>query len=646
MNNRLHILHLEDNDGDAELISSMLASGGLDCRIHRVSAKEEFVQALGDGSIDMILSDFTLPSFDGGAALRMASERVPGIPFIFVSGTIGEEAAIQSLVGGATDYVLKRRIERLVPAVRRAMQEILARRKADEAERALRESEQMFRMISENVEDLIAVLDLRGRRVYNSPSYRSILGDPSLLRGSDSFDVIDPEDRENVKEIFRKTVETGIGHRTEFRIRAANGRTRYIESQGSVIRGSDGKVSNVIVVSRDVTDKKTLEQQLLRAQRLESLGTLAGGIAHDLNNVLAPILLSIELLKKSVAGPEAQKTLKTLEQSAGRGRDIIKQVLTFARGIAGERGLLQVRHIVTETLAIVGQTFPPSIEGQFDLSHDNWAVDGDATQIYQLLMNLCVNARDAMPGGGTLRVSVRNVEVDAGDAGMIMGAREGKFVLVTVEDTGTGMSPEILDRMFDPFFTTKEIGKGTGLGLSTVHTIVRNHGGFIQVRSEPGKGTSFRIYFPASGEDAAGVPLETARDLAGGKGELILLIDDEASICEITKQTLDAFGYATLTAINGADGIALFSSRPGEVALVITDMMMPGIDGPGTIRALRAISPSLKIIGSSGLISGDTVEGTGGDLPDCYITKPYTAEALLTSVNAALRPAVMPRVPV
>jgi PAS domain S-box-containing protein len=504
------------------------------------------------------------------------------------------------------------------------------------SEEALRLSEERFRLISENVEDLIAVLDLNGNRVYNSPSYGNILGDPASLRGSDSFESIHPDDRERVKEVFQHTARSGIGHRTEFRLVSAGGRVHHIESQGSVIRNKEGKIANVIVVSRDVTAKKVLEQQLLRSQRLESLGTLASGIAHDLNNVLAPILLSIELLKKAVAGDAGRKTLQTLEQSAQRGRDIIKQVLTFGSGMTGERSLIQLRHVVKETVSIISQTFPKSVVVSLDLPHDNWAVEADATQLHQLLMNLCVNARDAMPEGGTLRISVRNVTIDAQYAQMNPGAREGEFVMLTVEDTGTGMDPETADRIFDPFFTTKPAGKGTGLGLSTVHTIVKNHGGFINVYSEPGKGTAFRIHLRASRESESSDGNAAAAAFAGGRGELILVIDDEASIREITKQTLDAFGYRTITATNGAEGVALFRSRAAEIALVITDMMMPGMDGVRTIRVLRSLKPALKIIGSSGLVTNDRSREMGDLAPDRFIAKPYTAETLLHSVNALI----------
>lgn len=517
-----------------------------------------------------------------------------------------------------------------------ALGTIETEKRRHEAEKALSKSEEQFRLISENVADLIAVLDLDGRRVYNSPMYKNILGDPNELRGTDSFQEIHPYDREKIKAIFQETVRTGIGQRAEYRFMKKDGTIFHIESQGSVIRDKDGKVMNVVVVSRDVTEKKQLEQQFMRMQRMESLGTLAGGVAHDLNNVLAPILLSIEILKRSIPDEHSQKLFETLEACTRRGSDIVKQILGFARGVEGERTLLQLRHIIDDTISIIKEAFPKSISIRQEIPKNIWTILGDSTQLHQVIMNLCINARDAMPNGGTVKIFAENKIIDEQYARMHIEAKPGNYLMISVEDTGTGMPPGVVNRIFEPFFTTKERGKGTGLGLSTVHTIIKSHNGFINVYSEVGKGTTFKVYLPATETVQVKASGCEIKEFLTGNGELILVVDDEASICEITKQTLEAFGYRAITACDGTEALAIHASQGEDIALVITDMMMPYMDGTRTILALRKMNPAVKIIATSGLsANGQTVQDDK-NAADVFIAKPYNAEKLLETVHSVL----------
>jgi PAS domain S-box-containing protein len=632
----LRVLLVEDSEDDAFLLISALKDGGYEPAFERVETSEELKSALSRKEWDCIISDYSMPQFDGLAALREVQARGIDVPFIIVSGTIGEDTAVGAMKAGAHDYIVKDKLARLIPALQRELADVEVRRKRKQAEEALRASEEQFRLITENVADLIAVLDLEGRCVYNSPMYRNIIGDPESLRGTDSFQEIHPDDRERVKAIFRETVKTGEGRRAEYRFLKKDGTICYIESQKSVIRDDSGKITNVVVVSRDITDKKILEQQLLRAQRLESIGTLAGGVAHDLNNVLSPILLSIEILKKSIRDEQSRLMLLTLESSARRGSDIVRQILAFARGMEGERALIQLRHVASETIAMIKQTFPKSIKVKEDIPKDTWTIFADATQLQQLIMNLGVNARDAMPDGGTLAISAENKNIDEQFARTHIDAMPGKYVKFSVRDTGTGMPPEIVDRIFEPFFTTKEVGKGTGLGLSTVRTIVKSHGGFIDVHSEPGKGSVFEIYFPVSGISEASKLESEVKKLCLGNGECILVVDDEASICQITKLTLEAFGYRVITAADGSEAVVQYRLRGKDIALVLTDMMMPVLDGQGTIRALRKMNPAVKIIAASG-VAADSYFTPNGDIPaDAYIAKPYSAEQLLKIVDRVL----------
>ena len=508
------------------------------------------------------------------------------------------------------------------------------RQKADEH---LKKSEEQFRLIAENVIDMIALVDLDGRRIYNSPSYRTILGDPELLKATDGFQEIHPDDVARVKQVFQDTVRTGIGQRIEYRFLLKDGSTRTIDSKGTVIRDSDGKASQVLIVSRDVTEEKRLAAQFLRAQRMESIGTLAGGIAHDLNNVLAPIMMAIEVLRDKISDPGGQKILMMIDTSAKRGADIVRQVLAFGRGVKGERILLQLKHVVIELVKIFSETFPKSIEIKSDIPRDLWTVYADPTQMHQVMLNMLINARDAMPVGGTLTISAENRTLDETYSRMNPEAKPGAYVCIVITDTGTGIPADIREKIFEPFFTTKEVGIGTGLGLSTTLAIVRSHEGFINLESEEGKGTTFRIYIPATGAVSNQAVASEEADLPLGNGELILVIDDEAAIREITGATLKAHGYRVRTASDGAEGVAVYAEYKRKIKVVITDIAMPVMDGTAAILALKKINPDVKIIAASGLTTKGQLTTASDSNVQAFLTKPYSAEKLLTTLAEVLQ---------
>ncbi len=389
----------------------------------------------------------------------------------------------------------------------------------------------------------------------------------------------------------------------------------------------------------DLSERKKLEQQFLRSQRMESIGTLAGGIAHDLNNALAPILMSLDLLKMQVTDPTGRQLIGVLETSAQRGADMVRQVLSFARGVEGQRMAVQVSHLLRDVEKISGDTFLKNISVRADYPPDLWAVVGDPTQLHQVLVNLCVNARDAMPRGGRLAITAGNAMLDAPYAALNLEATPGPYVFIKVEDSGVGMSPDVLEKIFDPFFTTKAVGKGTGLGLSTSEAIVKSHGGFIRAYSEVGKGSKFEVYLPAQTTPMASGAATAAAEMPRGQGELILVVDDEAAVRQVTEQTLEAFGYRVLLAADGAEAVAVYANRGVEIDAVLTDMMMPVMDGPATIIVLRKLNPHLPIIAASGL----TANGHDHHAPipgvRHFLPKPYTAEALLQALRKVLRPA-------
>ncbi|MGN6555514.1 MAG: hybrid sensor histidine kinase/response regulator [Verrucomicrobiota bacterium] len=383
--------------------------------------------------------------------------------------------------------------------------------------------------------------------------------------------------------------------------------------------------------------KQELEAQFLRMQRMESIGALVGGVAHDLNNALAPVLMGIGFLRSENLSPQARQILSTMEASSRRGADMLKQVLTFARGVEGNEVVININLLLREMETIVRDTFPKSIHWRGRFPNGLWSVSGFSTQIYQVLMNLCINARDAMPNGGQLTLTAENVIISEKPAGADGNVALGPYLLITVADTGSGMSPEVLERIFEPFFTTKELGKGTGLGLSTSLDIIQNHNGFLTVESAPGKGTRFSLHLPALvTAPTAEMETKNAR-LPTGKGEWILVVDDEVAICEITKVTLENYGYNVCTAGNGPEALALFVEKRNQFELVLTDTEMPFMDGRATCLALRKIDPHLKIIVASGSSQGKEDDDTAFRINTCaFIPKPYTADRLLTTVHQVL----------
>jgi PAS domain S-box-containing protein len=416
-----------------------------------------------------------------------------------------------------------------------------------------------------------------------------------------------------------------------------SGERLTIEGRWTLVRDEAGRPRAVLAINTDITERKNLEQQFLRAQRMESIGTLAGGIAHDLNNLLAPIMMGVELLRQFDPNPKILPVIDNMQQSARRGADLVKQVLSFARGVEGTRMPLQVGHIIREVQSIMENTFPKNIAIEADVAKDLWLVLADPTQLNQVLLNLCVNARDALANGGRLELKARNIEIDPQYAAMNRGVVPGRYVAIHVIDNGCGMPPDVVDRIFEPFFTTKELGKGTGLGLSTVLGIVRSHGGFVNVYSEPGKGSTFKVHLPAQTDSAATQALTALVEaLPRGQGELILLVDDEANVREITKATLETFGYRVVTAEDGAQAVALYALRRAEIAGVITDMMMPVMDGPVLIAALRRINPDVRIIAASGLNANANVARAATAGVNHFLAKPYSADALLALLKTLL----------
>lgn len=420
------------------------------------------------------------------------------------------------------------------------------------------------------------------------------------------------------------------------RQRAKDGREIVVESHWTLVRDADDVPKSVLIVNTDMTEKLIFESQLLRTQRLESVGILAGGVAHDFNNLLTPILMAVKLLREQRSETQRHNLLSTLQASAERGAEMVRKLLSFAGGGETAMVAVQLRYVVKEIISIIDHSFPKAIAIETRLEENLFPLMADSTQLSQVLLNLCVNARDAMPEGGSLTIAAENLHLKSGDPRLLGEAPPGPYVLMSVTDTGVGISQTVLRRIFDPFFTTKEHGKRSGLGLSSVLGIVKSHGGFIDVSSEVGKGSRFDVYIPAC-PDAAPRPIEPrSLDVPRGQGELILVVDDEPSILTTVQASLETWGYRAITAADGPEAIHLLSAHNRQIKLVLLDMMMPGMDGPTTMIALRQVVPEIRIVASSGLRPAGQLaaEISAGNLS--FLAKPYSDEQLLTVLHQTL----------
>lgn len=415
------------------------------------------------------------------------------------------------------------------------------------------------------------------------------------------------------------------------------GQKLIIESRWTLVRNEKGEPDYYFVTNTDITEQKKTEEHLLRAQRMESIGTLAGGIAHDLNNILSPTMMAVDMLLLNERNEDSRKWLNLIKEGTERGSELVGQVLTFARGMSGEHISVQVKHIIKEIAGVLKETLPKSISVKQDIRSDLWTISADPTQIHQVVMNVCINARDAMPSGGTMLIRASNISIDENYARMNLEAKTGNYVLLTVEDTGVGMPPEVIQRIFDPFFTTKDIGKGTGLGLATTLTIVKSHGGFINVYSEPKRGSRFSIYLPSAEKSDEVIFGGVSSTLPLGDGKLVLIVDDEENIRNVAAATLSRFGYQTLTAVDGTDALAIYSERKEDIAIILTDLAMPVMDGVALIRTLREIDKDIKVVAMSGFTSEETETELKKLNVKSFISKPHSAETLLKMLKEALR---------
>ena len=628
----MRILHLEDDLDDRRLIQQLMKEQHIAAEFTDVDNEGDFVKAFEQTTFDIILSDKSLPGFDGLSALRFVREKFPHIPFVFVTGSMGEEAAIETMKDGATDYVLKDRLSRLIPAVQRAIRESEHEAKDRQIEEKIRQHAALL----DKAQDAILVTDVEDRVVFWNKSAERIYGwTASAIIGRKTAELLarDVIQYEQAKQLL---LEKG-NWRGELLVANRAGNALIIDGRWTLVRDEQGNPTSVLMIDTDITETKALEARFLRSQRMDSIGALAGGIAHDLNNALAPVIMGAELLRTCDDKGNREKFLDIIYSNAQRATGLVKQILSFARGSGGQSGPVKLRRLIGDMDKMIQDTFPKSILFSVRFpGKELWTVQGDTTELHQVLLNLCVNARDAMPRGGELTLSAQNIMLTA-ETAAAYNAAPGPHVIISVADTGSGIPPAVLPRIFEPFFTTKEGDKGTGLGLSTVAGIVKHHGGFIDIKTDSGKGTEFQVYLPAtdSAETEETESIEAA--LPTGHGELILLIDDEETVRELTKNTLESYGYRVMTAQNGLQGIARFRENQNEIKLLVTDTDMPYMDGMGVIRAIRELKPRVPMIIASGTKRDTSELPETGAIHLKSLAKPYSLDQLLTAVAEGLR---------
>ncbi|MEM9484793.1 MAG: response regulator [Cyanobacteria bacterium P01_F01_bin.116] len=652
------VLLIEDSAADARLLQEFLRQTlDYEFELTHVDRLSKALQQLQADDFDVILLDLTLPDSDGLSSLNTLLGQTPSIPVVVLTNTNNPELAIEAVRQGAQDYLIKRQMhhEVLVRSLRYAIE----RKQQAEALRVANE------VLEHRVQARTQELELTNQRLRQEVNYRQTVQERLALaqkagktgifewnirsnqvtwsaeletlygvsRGD--FDghydpwlkAIHSEDRSRIEQDLWRSVTIGKGLNSEFRISHPSG-TRWISVKSSIFNGEDGKPLRMLGIHLDITEKKQLEAQFLQAQRLESLGALASGIAHDLNNILTPILAAGQLLPVTLAAIDdrSQQLIETLNCSAQRGTKLVQQILSFAQNGNSVSGVLSLRELLTETNQIVQQTLSQSIDVDLDVPADLWLVKGNETQLHQIFMNLCVNARDAMASGGVLRVSAKNLLIDEPYLQMHNQATAGPHVKITVADTGTGIAPEIQAHIFDPFFTTKAASQGTGLGLAAVLNIVKSHGGFIDMQTAVGQGSQFHVYLPA---DPNSVSLPTPPiELLRGRQEVILVVDDDPAICKVMQLSLENYGYQVLIAHDGLGAIAMLAEHRALVRCILIDLMMPDMDGQTAIPLLQRLHPQVKIVA----MTADTIVPTQAEeiKLDGTLDKPFTTRDLLT----------------
>lgn len=634
----IRVLLLEDNDSDAELVVRQLEQAGYEPAWSRVQDQSEFLAAL-DPELDVILADFNLPTFSAPQALELLKTRDIQVPLIVVSGSIGEETAVEVLHSGAADYLLKDRLARLGQAVQRVVAERRLQGEKRQAEEALREAEERTRFALNAARVGVWEADLRTGAARWSETLEALHGmAPGTFGGTfEAFlDRIHPDDRADVAktidEATRQHTDANVLYRTQWR----DGTIHWITGTGKTFYDDAGTPVRSAGIGLDVTERHVLEEQFRQAQKVESIGQLAGGIAHDFNNLLTAIQGYCELLGSELGSDSPhQNDLAEIRRASDRAAALTRQLLAFGRRQILEPRVLDLRDGLRGIEPMIRRLIGEDLDVVFRTIDDAARVKADPGQIEQVILNLALNARDAMPKGGSLLLEVMTVDLDESYARRHVSVRPGRYVMLSVSDTGVGMDAATQARIFEPFFTTKPRGRGTGLGLSTVYGIVKQSGGNIWVYSEPGRGTTFKVYFPRV-EEAVDQPasLEAPATLTGS--ETILVVEDEPGVRELVRKVLERYGYRVLVAAAPYEALALAERYIDPIHLLMSDVVLPEMSGRSLASQMATSRPEMHVMYMSGYTDNAIVHHGVLDADTPFLQKPFTPDALARKVRAVL----------
>ncbi len=631
---QVRVLMVEDDDNDAVLIRRELKHLTPPPDIQHVRTSPAFVAALDGFAPHVILCDHNIPGFSGREALELAQRARPDVPFILVTGSLDEETAVRYLKGGAADYILKDRLVRLGPALLESLQ------RARERE-ALRRHERLLRQIIDANPSLIFVKDWDGRFVLVNQATAEIYGTTveSLVGKTDAD--FNPN-AEEVAHFLRDDRDVMASGQPKFigEERVTNPTTkepRWFQTIKVPLRMPDVETSTLLGVATEITERKRLEEQLMQSQKMEAVGQLAGGVAHDFNNILTAIVGYTDLLAAELVGQEHQlEDLEEIRKAARRAAALTRQLLAFSRKQVLEPRIIDVNGVVLNLDKMLRSLISENIELKTNLADNLAAARADPNQIEQVIMNLAINARDAMPDGGTVTIETRNATLDDAYAAQHVSVIPGEYVMLAVTDTGCGMDAKTQSRIFEPFFTTKPAGRGTGLGLSTVYGIVKQTGGNIWLYSEPGKGTTFKIYLPAIAALSEDIGKVAPAEAVRRGGGTVLVVEDDEQLRRLTHRALASQGYTVLEADRGSTALDIARRHKGEIDLLLTDVIMPDTNGPKLAETIRAARPGLRVLYMSGYPDGAIASHGMLEPGVAYLAKPFTTEAITRKVREVL----------
>ncbi len=630
------LLIAEDDPNDLELCLRGLRKSGISFEAETVSTRDEFVRKLGESRFDVVISDYRMKGWTGMDALTTVHENAPDIPVILLTGTLGDELAVQCLKLGVTDYILKENMARLPAALQRAREETELRAAELQAIAALRESEARYRGLVNNATYGIYWVTANGELLFVNPALVTMLGydsEQDLLTVKNSCEFYaDPIacDRVHNDHSQNGRVDAVVEWRRK------DGKLISVRLNGRRVKDPGREDPCVEIIAEDVTERLKLEKQLVEAQKFEAIGQLAGGIAHDFNNMIGAIIGWADLgIDETDASSRLHRHFEKVRQQANRAAALTKQLLASARRQILEPRTIDLNQVAVETLSLLENVIGRNIEIKAELTPDLAVVRADPVQIEQVLMNLCINARDAMPGGGALVVETSNVVLDREFCAIQPQAHPGNYAVLSVTDTGTGMDRATLERIFEPFFTTKELGKGTGLGLATVYGIVTQHGGFMQVQSELGDGSTFRAYFPVSTEAPKAEAAGDSGPMPRGS-ETILIAEPHEALRQVAHETLVALGYRVILAGDGEEAMRQFTGNREQVQLALLDVMLPKLTGTEVVARFHEEKPELPVLLSTGYSRDVSQLDCAGEGGSPILQKPYSPRELARRVREAL----------